>query len=292
MIETVSKCNNFFSSKQQTENGEKKKKICQYCSKEFTRTYNLNQHLLVHTGEKKYSCDMCKQEYKSKRNLKWVLCQPNPWKREAYMSFNENYYNLQSTHTSAHRIAGKTKTNWAQWWKTFEREVNWDPNAMVDHWTLKANDIYFCLFWFERKIKMGPDNRYVCEVCAKPFKSLSNYHQHRLVHTNVRKFGCDICKRRYKTKNHLKWVPPMHGTQATRRTDFKYYVLQKPHANALRRRQYLFPFVFCVRKSISKSDKTGWTYASTYRRATIWMRDLSQMYGTAQLISEDWHSKN
>lgn len=49
---------------------EKRKRVCEFCSKEFTRTYNLNQHRMIHTGEHRYSCDMCHKKYKSKRNLK------------------------------------------------------------------------------------------------------------------------------------------------------------------------------------------------------------------------------
>lgn len=82
------------------------------------------------------------------------------------------------------------------------------------NWLPKNVDVegqIFFFFFFRlilriRKTKRKPERKYVCEICAKPFKSLSNLHQHRLVHSNVREFCCDICKRRYKTKNHIKWV--------------------------------------------------------------------------------------
>lgn len=159
---------------------------------------------------------------------------------------------------------------------------------------------------------MGPDRRFVCEVCAKPFKSLSNYHQHRLVHSNIRKFHCDICKSKsFKTKNHLKWVPPMHRSLSVKPiSNFMFYrnhmrthyagdsiyshlcavcgnryqnQVQKDNFTILRIHTLLEVCYFNV---TFDSDKTGWTHATTHRWAPIRMRNLSQMYVTLLLMKQ------
>lgn len=49
-----------------------KKYICEICSRIFNKMNNLNQHRLTHTGEKNFSCDICKGKYTTKQVIKYV----------------------------------------------------------------------------------------------------------------------------------------------------------------------------------------------------------------------------
>lgn len=52
--------------------GAQKEYKCEICSptRTFNRKYNWKQHQLVHTDEKRFSCHICHQVYKSQNNLK------------------------------------------------------------------------------------------------------------------------------------------------------------------------------------------------------------------------------
>lgn len=42
---------------------------CQHCAKVFRYNSNLQRHLLTHTGEKPYACDICEKRFTQKRNM-------------------------------------------------------------------------------------------------------------------------------------------------------------------------------------------------------------------------------
>ena len=50
--------------------GEKKKLICQYCNKAFTKNFDLQQHIRAHTGEKPFQCIVCGRAFAQKSNVK------------------------------------------------------------------------------------------------------------------------------------------------------------------------------------------------------------------------------
>ena len=42
---------------------------CTICLKKFKKTYNLKQHLLIHTNDKPFKCDTCGKAFVQKSNL-------------------------------------------------------------------------------------------------------------------------------------------------------------------------------------------------------------------------------
>lgn len=50
--------------------GEKKKLVCQYCNKTFTKNFDLQQHIRAHTGEKPFQCIVCGRAFAQKSNVK------------------------------------------------------------------------------------------------------------------------------------------------------------------------------------------------------------------------------
>lgn len=51
--------------------------ICKYngCDKEFTKTWNLLDHVRMHEGIKPYKCSLCRKSFTQKGNLKKHLKQ-------------------------------------------------------------------------------------------------------------------------------------------------------------------------------------------------------------------------
>ena len=42
---------------------------CTICLKKFKKTYNLNQHFLIHTNDKPFKCEICGKKFVQKSNL-------------------------------------------------------------------------------------------------------------------------------------------------------------------------------------------------------------------------------
>jgi len=75
--------------------GETKKKLnCQFCSKEFTKNFDLQQHIRSHTGEKPFQCVVCGRAFAQKSNVK--------------------------KHMATHKVS-----HWLWFWRYFMRDLIW-----------------------------------------------------------------------------------------------------------------------------------------------------------------------
>ena len=52
---------------------------CQFCSKEFSKNFDLQQHIRSHTGEKPFQCVVCGRAFAQKSNVKKHMTKHRVW---------------------------------------------------------------------------------------------------------------------------------------------------------------------------------------------------------------------
>ncbi|XP_062584073.1 zinc finger protein 341-like [Saccostrea cucullata] len=152
--------------------GEKKKLICQYCNKAFTKNFDLQQHIRAHTGEKPFQCIVCGRAFAQKSNVKKHMNTHKVWPSGTGKTLPEqpplqveNVTTEQGEETT--KVAGSEK----------EQENNTTAEPKED-----------------TRTKVMIDNSYVCQYCPSRFKSYFHLKSHMVQHKNQQVFKCSMAK--------------------------------------------------------------------------------------------------
>ncbi|XP_053949479.1 zinc finger protein 28-like [Anastrepha ludens] len=161
-------------------------KECPTCQKKFSSDY-LKKHIqVVHIGERKFTCDICGDSYKSHPQL------------------------------SRHKLLHKKERNLAC--TVCDKRFTETSHFKV-HMRIHTGELPFACQFCDRRFRIKVHLTYhlqhhanikqKCNVCGKEFKNIKSLRDHSYVHTGVMPYTCLICgygspKREYFTKHMLR----------------------------------------------------------------------------------------
>ncbi|XP_071353963.1 zinc finger protein 770 [Trachinotus anak] len=203
---------------------------CHTCSKCFPSGSKLQRHLLTHTGQRPFGCEMCGKRFRQKTHLR-VHCRTHLWSR--YHKQRSLYINRPPSRISGFstRTAGDLPIQEVLVHKkdveTYtDRDVisakhldktpsivilrNYDKreleNKLLPH-SSKKNEVSKVNVKRTQTAKsmQNPGNvQHKCLQCLKCFPSASKLQRHEMVHTGLKPFQCSTCGKAFRQASHLK----------------------------------------------------------------------------------------
>ncbi|XP_075964406.1 uncharacterized protein LOC142968435 isoform X2 [Anarhichas minor] len=204
---------------------------CHTCSKCFPSVSKLQRHMMTHTGQRPFGCEMCGKRFRQKTHLR-VHCRTHLWSR--YHKQRSLYINRPPSCRGGfnRRIAADVPVQEMLLRKDFEthsgsdvvslkrldqtpsmviiQNDNRESDTMSPHIS-KRNEVVRKVSTVSVKrtqtanSMQNPGNvQYKCFQCLKCFPSASKLERHEMVHTGLKPFHCVLCGKAFRQASHLK----------------------------------------------------------------------------------------
>lgn len=155
---------------------------CQHCNKVFTRSWNFQRHVLIHTGQKPYKCQKCPKAFALAAHLKIhnrIHTGEKPYTCNICCRGFAQLTNLQR-HILTHTGEKPHKCTYC-------------PKAFVSSSDLR------------RHVRIHTGERpYKCKQCSKAFTTSGNLQSHILTHTGEKPYRCTICNWKFISSSNLR----------------------------------------------------------------------------------------
>ncbi|XP_057306680.1 zinc finger protein 227-like [Hydractinia symbiolongicarpus] len=164
--------------------GEEGDKVyqCAYCAKKFTRSWNYQRHVLIHSGRKPHKCEVCDKAFVLAAHLKIhmrIHTGEKPYKCTVCGRGFAQLTNLQR-HVLTH-------------------------TGQKPHRCQHCNKGFVSSSDLRRHIRIHTGEKpYQCHACSKAFTTSGNLQSHVLTHTGVKPYSCSICKWKFISSSNLR----------------------------------------------------------------------------------------
>ncbi|XP_050540127.1 gastrula zinc finger protein XlCGF42.1-like [Daktulosphaira vitifoliae] len=177
------------------------------------KSFKIPGHIILieNEGNIKYSCTICKTEFKSKKNCFYhITCDGNTIKKILICQMCNKTFKVQS-HLDYHLLthSGKKPYKCTDCEKCF-----FTKSKMIEHRIVHSVRSHFCSICskgFKRKRSLEIhlkthviEKPFQCITCSKYFKNKQCLKKHLIrKHSDIKAYSCDICKRKFSLKDSL-----------------------------------------------------------------------------------------
>ena len=190
----------------------KRKHFCPTCGKEFACKATLEQHQLIHSGDKPHICCFCNKAFSMKSNLERHEKRHTGIRPHLCELCGKGF--IQKTALQYHRKIHEEEIR-AEVYKqgeiyscaacglTFNRGANLRKHIQKVHLNqdvkVEHNDT-----------KTHEKKSLLCDLCGKGFASVNSLKLHKMQHTGEKPFVCSVCSKAFVVKAQLQYHSRLH----------------------------------------------------------------------------------
>lgn len=119
---------------------------CKYCSKQFAKNFDMQQHMRSHTGEKPFQCVVCGRAFSQKSNVKKHMATHKVWPQGLNQTLPKEPLQPVSRKDDVAGMSDKVKLCSAYWnvisFKVIQKSMHWLLTYFMFSSVLFLSDIF------------------------------------------------------------------------------------------------------------------------------------------------------
>mmetsp|Transcript_34992 Transcript_34992/g.84603 ORF Transcript_34992/g.84603 Transcript_34992/m.84603 type:complete len:276 (-) Transcript_34992:137-964(-) len=211
--------------------GNFRRHMCPQCDKRFMTPSLLQKHLIVHSGEKPYSCCRCGKNFTEKGNMEKHITQVHENVRRFKCKYCPRTFqqNQQVKHHELYHIQGRPQFQCSICQKNYSTQNRLKDHTMghmsgpeVDSVTCQICKKIFTTKWYLQRVHFkkvhnnpGSWKCKICHVNCTSSRSLSRHHT--TYHPKEAIYECGVCGRPFTRKSNARVHEQIHGGEEAKR---------------------------------------------------------------------------
>ncbi|XP_055892196.1 zinc finger protein 341-like [Biomphalaria glabrata] len=178
------------------ETNTKPKLVCTYCNKQFTKNFDLQQHIRAHTGEKPFQCIVCGRAFAQKSNVKkhmtthkvWPCGTSNTLPKQPEPVLDDK--DVSSSCSSSSSVITTVAPTQAQQLSDVITAASESKLMSPVHQFNAVKKMEKQVEEKFSKVKVVVDNSYICQYCPSKFKTYYQLKTHLVNHKSEQVYKC------------------------------------------------------------------------------------------------------